>query len=81
MFRLPLSAMLGHTSAMAFRSIVALAGKSAVQNKGPRHMTGRGRKTLWTYHYGPNGGSHPVPGGGRRECERRRLRMEAEHVS
>lgn len=77
MFRLPIAAMLGHTGGMAMRSLVALAGVSAARNKGPRHMTGRGRKTLYTYHHGPNGGSHPVPGGGLKEQARRVRQAEA----
>lgn len=61
-------------------AIHALIAATERKRSMPRHMTGRGRAGIYTWHHGPNGGSHPVPGGGSRECARRRLRMEAANV-
>jgi hypothetical protein len=49
---------------------LAMASEASRRDK-RRHMTGRGRRTLYTYHVKLNGGSCPVPGGGLRECQRR----------
>ncbi len=63
-------------SRMMGAALTAMVAR-AENSRRTRHMVGRGRRDMYTYHNVLNNGSRPVPGGGARERARHKAKGEA----